>query len=39
MPPIKCQKCEDGSNCINGRYCHPLHRYVEYEPKALCDKK
>lgn len=34
-----CEKCMNGRNSINGRYCSHLGRYVEYEDVAPCSNK
>ncbi len=31
-----CAKCEKATNCLNGRYCHELKRYVEYATQPIC---
>ncbi len=33
----RCKSCESGTNCINGRWCTVLKKYVEYSNKAECD--
>lgn len=35
----ECQACEKGMNCINGRYCRKLGRYVDYAPMPPCKEK
>lgn len=41
MPPQECMKCIDGRACINGRFCLPHKRYVEYanKPSAKMSNK
>ena len=31
-----CKDCPEGRNCLNGRYCLRLKRYVEYSSVPLC---
>lgn len=31
-----CKACGAGRNCINGRYCHRLGRYVEHDKIDEC---
>jgi len=31
-----CNACREGRNCVNGRYCMRLHRYVEYAKEPPC---
>lgn len=37
MCPVRCKNCEHGHNCINGRYCDILKKYVEYDYKIICN--
>jgi len=32
-----CNACERGRNCVNGRFCVPLNRYVEYANVPPCE--
>ena len=31
-----CEGCEQLRNCINGKYCLKLHKYVEWSKKKDC---
>lgn len=33
----KCLACIHGRNCINGRWCEKLKKYVQYADKILCE--
>lgn len=35
--PWKCMACDKGSNCINGRWCAELARYVEHTSVPPCE--
>ena len=37
MPP-KCKECEQGRNCINGRYCLKLRAFVNYLKDIVCNE-
>lgn len=32
----ECALCDKTRNCINGKWCIPLHRYVNYDDKPRC---
>lgn len=32
-----CYCCGNARNCINGRYCLALRRYVQYDCRQECD--
>ena len=32
-----CYCCGNARNCINGRYCFVLRRYVQYDCRQECD--
>lgn len=32
-----CRYCQRARNCINGRYCFVLRRYVQYDCRQECD--
>lgn len=32
----QCRACADGRDCINGRWCEKLKKYVQYTVKILC---
>lgn len=34
-----CLTCKAGKNCINGRYCEAIHKYVEYDTLPKCTHK
>lgn len=34
-----CKACEEGRNCINGRYCPPRRQYVEHQNIKECNGK
>jgi len=31
-----CARCVRGKNCLNGRWCDVLGRYVEYDREPMC---
>lgn len=33
----QCRTCAHGRNCINGRWCEKLRKYVQYDKKPLCE--
>lgn len=35
--PAKCIACQQGRNCINGRYCTKLRQYTEHYSEPLCE--
>lgn len=35
--PLACRDCESGRNCINGRWCTKLRRYVTHISAAPCE--
>lgn len=34
---MKCETCQYGRNCINGRWCEKLKIYVQYFSKPKCE--
>lgn len=34
-----CAKCKDAHTALNGRYCHLLKCYVEYDRQPRCQAK
>lgn len=32
----ECRSCPHGRNCINGRWCEEIKKYVQYANKPLC---
>lgn len=34
----RCRTCAHGRNCINGRWCEKLKKYVEYAKELECDE-
>lgn len=39
MASEECNKCKEGRNCINGRYCLPERKYVEHQNEMSCAKE
>ncbi len=35
----KCSTCPTAINCINGRYCTKLKKYVEHDKEPKCETK
>ena len=35
--PSLCETCQNARNCINGRYCLALRRYVHHVTAQTCD--
>ena len=35
--PLLCETCQNARNCINGRYCLALRRYVHHVTAQTCD--
>ncbi len=38
IPPPPCRACTLARNCINGRYCTKVARYVNYDVQPPCHK-
>lgn len=35
----ECRICPYGRNCINGRWCEKVRKYVQYAKTKLCEDK
>lgn len=33
----ECRSCSHGRNCINGRWCEKVKKYVQYASTKLCE--